>query len=116
MKILNPLAHGAIDLVTVAIFVLAPSVLGLDGAAATLSYVLAAVHLVMTLMTDGLSFAPASVIPLPLHGLIELAVGVVLGLIGWLAFDGTAQTFYLVMGLVILLVFLVTDYRPAAKS
>ncbi len=116
MRILNPSIHGAIDLVTVAIFALAPSVLGLDGGAATLSYVLAAVHLVMTLMTDGLSFAPASIVPLPLHGLVELTVGVVLGVIGWLAFGGTAQTFYLVMGLVILLVFLVTDYRPAASS
>lgn len=110
MKILNPSAHGVLDLVTVAVFALAPSVIGLEGGAATLSYVLAVVHLVMTLFTTGLSVSLAKLVPLPLHGIVEIVVAAGLGLIGWLAFEGAAQAFYLFLALIILLVFLVSDY------
>lgn len=110
MRILKPSAHGVLDLVTVAIFALAPSVIGFGGGAEALSYVLAVVHLLMTLITGGLPVSVARLVPFPLHGIVEVVVGAALGLIGWLAFEGRAQAFYLIMGLVILLVFIVSDY------
>lgn len=110
MRVLTPRLHGVLDFVTVAVFALAPVVFGLEGAAATLAYVLAAVHLTMSLFTAGLPISLSGVVPFPLHGLVEAVVGVALGLIGWLVFDSTAQTFYLVMGVVILAVFALTSY------
>lgn len=115
MNILNRTQHGYLDLVTVVVLALAPLVLGLEGGAAVLSYVLAAVHLLMTLMTAGLGVSLAGIIPLSLHGLVEAVVGVTLGLLGWLAFDDTAQAFYLVMAAIILFVFAITPYLDRAN-
>lgn len=112
MNLLTRTQHAYADVLTVIVFSLAPSLLGLEGGAVTLSYIVAGVHLVMSLLTSGLPMAPGRLIPLPLHGLIEAAAGVILGLLGWLAFDDTAQAFYLVMAAVILLVFAVSPYMP----
>lgn len=113
MSIITHKQHLILDLVSVAVFALAPTVLGLDGASAAISYLLAVVHLAMTLMTRGLPGSMAKLVPFPLHGLVEAVVGVLLGVIAWLAFATTAQLFFLVMGLVILLVFILTGYQPA---
>lgn len=113
MRILGPRAHGIIDWITVAIFVLAPTLASFDGAPAVLSYVLAIVHLGMSLLTIGLPISVARIVPLPVHGMVEAAVGVTLGVLGWLAFTGAAQTFYLVMGVVILAVFVISRYVGA---
>jgi hypothetical protein len=56
---------------TVAIFVLAPSILGLTGFAALVSYALAAIHLAMTLLTD-MPLGAIKIIPMRLHALIEM--------------------------------------------
>lgn len=110
MNLLTRAQHGYLDLILVVAFVLAPLILDFSAGAATLAYVLAGVHLVMTLTTTGLPVALGGLIPLALHGLVEAVVGVVLGLIGWLAFDGDAGAFYLVIAGVTLLVFAVTPY------
>jgi hypothetical protein len=52
VKIISDTANGILDYLTVAIFVLAPSILRLTGFAALVSYALAAIHLAMTLLTD----------------------------------------------------------------
>lgn len=110
MNLLTRAQHAYIDVLVVLVFALAPLVLGLQGGAATLSYVLAGAHLLMSLVTADLPMAAARLIPLALHGLIEAGVGVILGFVGWLAFDDTAQAFYLVMAAVILLAFAVSPY------
>ena len=112
MKILSPTVHGALDLVVVVVFALAPSVLGLEGGAAVLAYALAVVHLAMTLVTGGLPMARSNLVPLSAHGLVEAAVGVVLALLGMFAFDDEAGWFYVVMGLLILVVFSISRYQP----
>src|SRR5579864_8892655 len=50
MRVIGAGLHRMLDFVTVVGFALAPTVLGLVGFAATLSYLLAAVHLVLTLL------------------------------------------------------------------
>lgn len=110
MNLLTRAQHGYLDLILVGVFVVAPLVLDFSAGAATLAYALGGVHLIMTLTTAGLPLALGDLIPLPLHGLVEAAVGVVLGLLGWLAFDGDAGAFYLVVAAVTLLVFAVTPY------
>ncbi|WP_420455834.1 hypothetical protein [Rubrivirga sp.] len=114
-SVLSPRAHGVLDYVTVAIFALAPTVLGLVGLAATLSYVLAAVHLLTTLLT-AFPLGVVRRVSFPLHGTVELAVGAALVLAGSFLFEGTARMFYLVMGVVILLVYLLTHYRGAPAT
>lgn len=109
-SILSPRGHGVLDYVTVALFALAPTVLGLTGLAATLSYGLAVVHLAMTLLT-AFPMGVVRRVSFPTHGAVELAVGSALVLAGSFLFEGTARTFYLMMGVVILLVYLLTDSK-----
>ena len=74
MKPISLTVHGAIDYLAVVIFAVAPAAIGLSGWPAALSYTLAGIHLLMTLLTD----FPAGVIkaiPIVLHnGLSVLSV------------------------------------------
>lgn len=110
MNLITRAQHGYLDLILIGAFVVAPLVLDFSPGAATLAYVLGGVHLVMTLTTAGLPVVVRGLIPLPLHGLVEAVVGVALSLLGWLAFEGDAGAFYLVIAAVILLTFAVTPY------
>lgn len=114
MKPISSHAHGVFDYLTVALFALAPTLFGLTGTAATLAYALAAVHLVMTLVT-AFPMGVAGVVPLPVHGIVELLVAVSLIGIGMFNFGTgtTAGLFYLFVGLVILIVWVLSSYREA---
>ena len=115
MKVISDTTHGLLDYLTVAIFALAPSILGLSGFAALVSYALAAIHLVMTVLTD-MPLGVFKIIPIRLHALVEMLVGpvlVVAALVPTLL--GDKREFFLVMGLVILAVWLLSSYgHPAA--
>ena len=110
MNLLTRVQHNYLDLILVVALLVAPLVLEFSPGASTLAYVLGGVHLLMTSITAGLPLALGHLIPLPLHGLVEAAVGVVLGLAGWLVFEGEAGAFYLVVAAVTLLVFALTPY------
>jgi hypothetical protein len=116
MKVISDTTHGILDYVTVAIFALAPGILGLTGFAALVSYALAAIHLAMTLLTN-MPLGVLKIIPMRLHALVEMLVGPVL-VVAALALPtilGDKREFFLVMGLVILAVWLLSSYsRPAA--
>ena len=112
LQILAPRTHGVLDYLTVVVFAAAPAAFGLTGLAATLSYLLAAVHLLMTVLTD-FPLAVLPKLPFRLHGAVELVVGLALAVLAFVLFDGVARTFYLVMGAVILAVWATTDYRAS---
>ena len=88
---------------------------------AAVSWGLAVVHLVMTLLTR-FPLGVVKVIPFPVHGLVEVAVGLVLvlampRLLG--AGPGSpARTFFVDAGIVILAIWALTRYRdpPALKT
>ena len=106
--------HGYLDYSTVAIFALAPIVLGLTGVAAGLSYLLAVVHAAMTLVTD-MPMSVAKFVPFAWHGYVEWVVGpvlVILSFVSAVAPDQTSMSFFLVMGAVISAVGLLTRYSP----
>lgn len=113
MRILSARVHGVIDLVTVLVLVLGPLVVGLGGAPAAIAYSLAAIHLLMTLLTR----FPMGVwkrIPFYVHGIVELVVGIALLLLPTFAGYGPgspAKRFYIAMGAVILVVWALTAYR-----
>ena len=110
-KILNPTYHGYLDYVTVILFLAAPSLLSLTGMAGIFAYALAIIHLALTLLTDfPLGFY--KIVPFPLHGWVERIVGPVLVLVPFVfGFVGTATSFYVMIGIVIILVGLLTDYQ-----
>ncbi len=103
---INSSTHRILDFVTVVAFALAPLVLGLTGLPAMLSYALAAIHLLMTLATH-FPNGPSRPIPVSLHAMVELIVGIVLVVLplvlGW---TGAAKIFFMGAGVVILLVWI----------
>jgi hypothetical protein len=115
MKVISDTAHGLLDYLTVAIFALAPTILGLSGVAALVSYALAAIHLVMTVLTD-MPLGVLKIIPIRLHALVEMLVGPILVVAALVlpTLLGDKREFFLVMGLVILVVWMLSSYgRPA---
>lgn len=118
MKILDPKIHGILDYAVVVAFAVAPSVVGLAGLTAAISYALAAIHLLLTLVTD-FPLGVAKIVPLRVHGAIELIVSLALVALPWIlnfSSDATARLFYVVAGVLIFAVWLITDYRSAATS
>lgn len=118
MKILSPTVHGALDYVVVLLFALAPTLFGFTGVPATLSYVLAGVHLLMTLCTK-FPMGVIKLVPFPIHGMVEVAV--VLGLVAapWLfGFSGVlvARNFYLGAAALIAVVVALTNYRGVTAT
>lgn len=111
MKIISPTNHGYLDFVTVAIFLLAPTLFGLSGLSAMLAYGLAVIHLAVTLATD-FPFGVIKIIPFTLHGWIERIVGPLLVVIPFiLGFEAAAFNFYIFIGIIIILVGVLTDYE-----
>lgn len=105
--------HGYLDFVTVLIFLGAPSFFGFTSVPATLAYLLAAVHLAMTLATD-FPFGVVRMIPFPIHGWVERIVGPLLILIPFIpgfSDASAARYFYIAIGVVIIAVGLLTDYN-----
>jgi hypothetical protein len=117
MKIISDTAHGILDYLTVAIFALAPSILGLTGVAALVSYALAAIHLAMTLLTN-MPLGVFKIIPMRLHALVEMLVGPVLVVAALVlpTILGDRREFFLVMGLVILAVWMLSSYGHPAVA
>ena len=112
MRILDARIHGVLDLIMVLMFLLGPLLFGLGGSPAAIAYTLAIVHLVMTLMTR-FPMGRWKVIPFPLHGIVELIVGVALLILpsyAGYAPGSPARKFYLGMGAVILVVWALTAY------
>src|SRR5271155_2066838 len=118
MKLLSPKIHGVLDYVVVVVFLAAPTLLGLHGIPAMLSYALSAIHLALTLVTD-FQLGVVRLIPLPIHGWIELVVGTTLVASPWVlrfAAEAPARLFYVAAGVVIVLTWLITDYRGGVPS
>ena len=113
-KLLNPKLHGwLVDYPLVVLLFFAPNLFDFGGPAATLSRVLAFVHLGMTLCT---AFPPGlvKVIPFKIHGYIELGVVFLLALSPWIFnFDEAtrARNFFLFSAALVAVVVAITNYR-----
>lgn len=115
MKVLNARVHGYIDFAVVALFLLAPSVFGFGGTAQIVSYVVAAVHLGLTLLT-AYPFGLLKLVPFPVHGVIELIVIPSLVALPWvLGFSDVpaARNFFLAAAGLVALVVALTNYKAA---
>lgn len=115
MKIISPVFHGILDYGTVVAFLAAPGLLGFGETPALLAYALAGAHLLVTFATD-FKGGLVKILPFPLHGWIERAVGPALVaapfLLGFRD-EPFALYFFVGSGLAIIVVSLITDYDAA---
>ena len=116
MKPISPTVHGAIDYLAVVIFAVAPAAIGLTGWPAALSYALAGIHLLMTLLTD-FPAGVIKVIPIVLHQWVERIVGPLLIILAFVAMNETyARAFFVAMGVIIFAVERLTAYRSTTAA
>lgn len=118
MRILDARIHGVLDLATVAAFLLGPLLFGLGGTPALISYTLAVVHLLMTLMTR-FPMGRWKRIPFVVHGIVELVVGIfllILPTIAGYAPGSPARRFYMIVGAFILVVWALTAYGEPGRE
>jgi hypothetical protein len=110
MKLIPASVHRSLDMVSVIGLIAAPILLGMSGPPAIVSYVLAAIHLIVTLSTK---FPDTGHKPLSLrnHGMIELVVGIVLIVLPWIVqWNGVARGYYIVVGAVLLVIWASSNY------
>jgi hypothetical protein len=118
MNLIGPKVHGILDYVTVVAFLAAPTVLGLTGTPAVIAYALSGVHLGLTLLT-AFPLGLLKVVPITVHGALELVVSVALPALPWVlkfSSEATARNFYVGAGGVIFVVWLITGYREPRKA
>lgn len=118
MKRLSPATHGILDYVTVLLLFISPSLFGMETSGSALCYTLAIVHLLLTLFTDFPAGA-LKIIPLRIHGLIELIVSV--GLLGAaIAFRISANTvsfyYYLIFSVMLFIIWFLSEYKTAVRA
>jgi hypothetical protein len=113
MKFLDPVVHGILDYLAVLALALAPVILDFGGLPATICYIVAVVHLVVSLLT-AYPLGLAKVIPFRLHGGIELLTAIFLliapSLLDFSIYD-SARPFFAVAGLVLGVAYALTNYR-----
>jgi hypothetical protein len=113
LKFLSDRMHGVLDYGVVVIFALAPGLLGIAGLAALLCYALAVIHLLMTALTD-MPLGIVKVLPIRLHGTIELIVGLALIVVAWtIPALVSGQLFFTLMGAIIFFVWVSSNYGDA---
>ena len=118
MKILSARLHGLIDYAVVLLFLLAPTLFGFGGTPQIACYVVAAVHLTMSLLT-AYPLGIAKLIPFPLHGRIEMVVVPALVVLPWLlGFSEVlaARNFFLAAAAAIAVVVFLTNYNAAEAA
>ncbi|MET4081135.1 hypothetical protein ABIB40_001080 [Pedobacter sp. UYP30] len=112
MKIISAKTHAVLDFVTVIALLAVPDLVSLSPHAAVLSYALAGIHFLMTVMTD-FSGGILKIIPFKIHGYVELLVGIALVILAFTFFKGNKadEIYFACFGIIILIVFCTTDYH-----
>ena len=118
MKKLSPSVHGVLDYVTVVLLFLSPTMFEMHTAGSFFTYVLATIHLILTLLTD-FRAGLLKIIPLRIHGLIEIFVSV--GLVGvaiWfkMSSDTVVFYFYLIFSVILFIVWAISEYGMHVKA
>lgn len=112
-KILSAKIHGILDYAVVATLVAVPTLLHFSTVPACLAYALAVIHLIFSLSTD-YAFSLFKVIPMKIHGWVELAVSIILLVIPWaLGFseENGPRAFFMCFGVILFTVWSNTDYK-----
>ena len=113
MRSIGPGVHGVVDYGSVLLLAFAPRMSGFSGRQATICYLLAGVHLALTLLTR-FPLGVLKIVGFPIHGAIELVVSLLLIVLPWLAgfSRGVLSTrFFVGFGVLLLVIWGLTDYR-----
>jgi hypothetical protein len=112
MKFISPTIHGLIDYLLVVFLLTSPASFGFTGLLAGFTYALGIIHLLFTACTN-YKLGILKFIPLVAHSGIELMLGVLLIVLSYTLFsnDAEGKLYYVILGTVILLTWLLTDYR-----
>lgn len=106
-------AHGIIDYAMVVLLAAGPGVAGFRGRQAMLAYVLAALLFALAALSR-MPLGVLKIVRFPIHGALELLIGVVLLALPWMAnfMAGVhSRNFYLAIGVLLLVIYALTDYR-----
>lgn len=119
MKLLNAKAHGIVDYLVVVFLFASPTLLGLSNLIANLTYGLGTVHLLLTALTN-FPLGIVGVIPIRIHGLIELLVSILListpfFLNDMEGFSPLDEYFFAGFGVAVLITWLISDYKLPVK-
>lgn len=117
MKVISSKVHGILDYATVVFLLASPTIFKMEGSLCTFTYVLAGVHFALTALT-AFEAGLVKVIPFKIHGFIEVVVSLALaGVALWFRNNDNSLGFYFYIGLaiVIMVVFLLTDFTTAPK-
>ena len=112
-KLLKPSIHGILDYGLAFFFFLAPGLFGFTDVAATLSYIIGAAYLAVSLLTR-YPLGVFKVIPFPTHGVLESIMAASWIVMPWLfgfASDPAARNFFVIAGIALLGVVAITDYK-----
>ena len=115
MKILSPYVHGLLDYALGAVFLLAPSLLGMDSTAAGLAHAIGIALIVVSLITR-YPLGLFKLMPFPVHGVLESLMAVAWIAAPWLlgfSADAAGRNFFVVAGIGLLAVVAMTNYRGA---
>ena len=114
MKKLSPRIHGIVDYFSVLFLLISPQLFEMENNGSAFAYILAIVHLLLTLFTN-FQAGVFKIIPLKIHGLIELLVSIGLaGIAIWFRNVGEFVSFYfyLVFSVALIIIWLVSEYSP----
>lgn len=118
MKPISPTLHGILDYLTCGFFLIVPSMFDLTGTPAYICYTLAAGYLVISLLTN-MPLGLLKWIPFWLHGRFEMISGLVFLASPWIfnfSQNGTLRNLFMGAGVVFLLVFMLTQWRPQSQT
>lgn len=112
MKIISPKIHMVLDYLMAIFLVIAPQFINFSEKAATFSMVLGGIHFLLTILTK-FKGGIVKLVPFRIHGVIEFLVTVALAVLSFTIFRNsmTDHFFFACLALVILIVFLLTDYK-----
>ena len=118
MRIFDARIHFFFDVLFAIAFVAGPLMLGLGGSPAIISFLVAAVFLVLAVTGRGRLRSSREAVPM-VHGLVELVLVLLLAFMPWI--DGyspgsPARQFYWTMAAALMFVWLLTAYRSTVQA
>ncbi|MEO6406815.1 MAG: hypothetical protein ABIY51_11695 [Ferruginibacter sp.] len=118
MNIISSRMHGIIDYLLILFLVASPTLFKMEGALCSITYTLAAVHLLLTILTN-FELGLVKLIPFRIHGLLELVVAIVLGCLSFWFYKNANVTgfyFYMFLAIAIMIVFILTDFKSSPAN
>jgi hypothetical protein len=116
LKVLNPTIHGVLDYALAFFFLIAPGIFDFPENAATLSYVIGALYIGVSLITR-YPLGIWKMVPFPTHGVLETLMAISWLALPWLlgfSEHAAARNFYLLAGVGLLSVVALTNYSLRA--